>query len=97
MMATPATTGCTTWRTACSTRSVIVTSRSCAWLPSWVSMFSTTTTEASTSMPKAIASPPRLIRLAVMPTACISKKVASSDSGSDTATTSAARTPPRKR
>ena len=59
-------------------------------------MFSTTTTEASTNMPSAMARPPRLIRLAVRPAQRISKKVVSSDKGSETATTSAARRPPKK-
>ena len=59
--------------------------------------FSTTTTAASTSMPMAIARPPKLIKLALMPTRRISKKVPSAASGSITATTSAARSSPRNR
>lgn len=58
-------------------------------------MFSTTTTAASTSMPMAIASPPRLIRFALSPVRRISRKVVSTDSGRVTATTTAARTLPR--
>ena len=53
----------------------------------WETMFSTTTTAASTSMPMAIASPPRLIRLADMPNCCIRMKVISAASGSVSATT----------
>ncbi len=58
-------------------------------------MFSTTTTAASTSMPIAIASPPRLIRLADMLNQRIRMKVASADSGRISATTRAARRLPR--
>ena len=58
-------------------------------------MFSTTTTAASTSMPMAIASPPRLIRLALWPVNRISRKVNSAASGSISDTTSAARSSPR--
>ena len=58
-------------------------------------MFSTTTTAASTSMPMAIASPPRLIRLADMPNWRIRMKVTSAASGRVSATTRAARKLPR--
>ncbi len=43
--------------------------------------FSTTTTAPSTSMPSAMARPPRLIRLADMPNFCIMMKVMSTASG----------------
>ena len=107
MMDTPASMGTETAETAWR----ISTARSCGGeLPavsmavapadsfaSAVSMFSTTTTAASTSMPRAMARPPRLIRLAVRPAWRISRKVASMDSGSVAATTRAARSPPRNR
>ena len=57
--------------------------------------FSTTTTAASTSIPMAIANPPRLIRFALMPVVRMSRKVASAANGSISATTSAARSSPR--
>ena len=59
------------------------------------SMFSTTTTAASTSMPMAIARPPSDIRLADSPHWCMSTKVASADSGRIKATTRAARRLPK--
>ena len=60
-------------------------------------MFSTTTTAASTSMPMAMARPPRLMRFALMPDWPMRMKVASAASGSVTATTSAARKLPRNK
>ncbi|MCY1173446.1 hypothetical protein D9M73_136060 [compost metagenome] len=60
-------------------------------------MFSTTTTAASTSMPIAMAKPPRLIRLADMPKARIRMKVISAAKGSTMATVRAARILPRNR
>ena len=58
-------------------------------------MFSTTTTAASTSMPMAIASPPKLIRFADIPNARIRINVTSAARGSTNATVSAARMLPR--
>ena len=66
-------------------------------LPNSASIFSTTTTAASTSMPSAMARPPRLIRLAVNPKYFIIRKVVRSASGNEIATTSAALNPPRNR
>jgi len=57
--------------------------------------FSTTTTAPSTRMPTAIASPPRLIRLAVRPIAFMKMKVSSTAIGSASATITDARTSPR--
>ena len=56
-----------------------------------VSTFSITTTAASTSMPIAMANPPKLIKLAVRPNAFININVERIESGSTAATTSAAR------
>lgn len=53
--------------------------------------FSTTTTAASTNMPMAIASPPRLMRFADRPNPRMRMKVASAASGRISATVSAAR------
>ena len=61
------------------------------------SIFSTTTTAASTSNPIAIANPPSDMRFAVKPKYCIRAKVLNADRGKITATTKAARTFPRKR
>ena len=100
MMSTPATTGLMTWRTADNKTSFWESPcevlEPCACAANAVSMFSTTTTEASTSMPKAMASPPKLMRLAVSPKNFISTKVLIKANGSDTATTTAARMPPKK-
>ena len=95
MIRMPAATGAATSRTARNTTCW----RGSLSLPSWArcwTMFSTTTTAPSTSMPSAIARPPRLIRLADMPYQRIRMKVASADSGSTAATVTAARRLPRK-
>ena len=52
--------------------------------------FSTTTTAASTSIPIAIAKPPKLIRLADIPMKCIMIKVNNAAKGNANATTTAA-------
>ena len=91
MMSTPAATGVAT---SCVAR-YSMCRRETLRSPWRASMFSTTTTAASTSMPIAIARPPSDIRLADKPHCCMSTKVASADSGRIKATTSAARRLPR--
>ena len=54
-------------------------------------MFSTMTTEPSTIMPMAMASPPRLIRFAEMPSCSITASAASTDTGTEISTSAAAR------
>ncbi|OIQ68169.1 hypothetical protein GALL_502430 [mine drainage metagenome] len=103
MIATPDSTGAATSPTPCRmrvSRSVVAPPRVASCTPGrscamCVTRFSTTTTAASTSMPSAIARPPRLIRLALKPAQRISTKVASADSGRVMATTVAARQFPR--
>jgi len=98
MMTMPEATGAATSRVARKTRCRVgrLPGAACSPPASWLSTFSTTTTAASTSMPMAMARPPRLIRLADSPKARIRMKVASAESGSINATTSAARRLPRK-
>ena len=100
MMAVPAVTGTATSFTAPRTMSIrllrVSPSSGSALAVAWASTFSTTTTAASTSMPIAMARPPSDIRLAVSPYQRISTKVPKADSGRITATTSAARSWPRK-
>ena len=59
-------------------------------------MFSVTTMDASTTMPRASASPPRLMRLAVTPCQPIRLKVMNAVKGSASATMTAPRKLPRK-
>jgi hypothetical protein len=94
MISTPVATGCATSVTA-RYSTCRRGRRRASSLPRRSTAFSTTTTAASTSMPMAIARPPRLIRLALMPVARIRMKVPSAASGSVIATTSAARSSPR--
>ncbi|MPN57990.1 hypothetical protein SDC9_205686 [bioreactor metagenome] len=94
MMTMPEATGAATSRAARKIRCSV--GRFSGASASWFSTFSTTTTAASTSMPMAMARPPRLIRLADSPNRRIRMKVASADSGSIRATTRAARRLPRK-
>ena len=94
MMRMPEVTGAATSRAARKMRWSV--GRLSGASASWLSIFSTTTTAASTSMPMAMASPPRLIRLAERPNRRIKMKVASAESGNTSATTSAERRLPRK-
>ena len=95
MIRMPAATGVATSRAAANTRCSRGRCAPGASGASRLTAFSTTTTAASTSMPMAMASPPRLIRLALMPVMRISRKVDSAANGSISATTSAARRSPR--
>lgn len=96
MISMPAATGAATSRTARNT--TCKRGSFCAVLswPRCCTTFSTTTTAASTSMPNAMARPPRLIRLADIPVVRIRMKVANADSGNTMATVIAARRLPRK-
>lgn len=95
MMSRPAETGTITSLVARKTWfSRGVESLSFTWA-SRSTTFSTTTTAPSTSMPMAMASPPRLIRLAVSPQARIRIKQMSAAIGSVVATIAAARQSPR--
>jgi len=104
MMSVPEATGTATSRVArkirCSRGSRCARAAPSACSPppareSCVTMFSTTTTAASTSMPMAIASPPKDIRFADRPNQRMSTKVASAAKGRISATVSAARRSPR--
>ena len=57
----------------------------------WREIFSVTTIAPSTTMPMAMARPPRLIRFAVTPCQPISRNATAAVRGSETATVSAAR------
>ena len=63
----------------------------------WRRTFSTTTIDASTTMPTENARPPRLIRLAVSPTRPITMNVTRYVSGSENTTMSAVRSSATKR
>ena len=94
MIANPDATGLATSAEARNTlRSLLLL----AWLLSdnRSTTFSTTTTAPSTRMPTAMASPPRLIRLAVRPMARMKMKVSSAAIGSASATITEARRSPR--
>ena len=95
MISMPAVTGLATSWVAANTRCRRGRCAPGASGDSRLTVFSTTTTAASTSMPMAMASPPRLIRLALCPVQRISRKVHSAASGRISATTMAARSSPR--
>ena len=98
MMTTPETSGTATSRTASPVIRMRVRKsvRPCAWAK-WCAVFSTTTTEQSTSRPMAIARPPSDMMLAEIPVSRMTMKVDSTASGRMSETTSAARRLPRKR
>ena len=78
--------------TSAAAAATVRTRGSPAWPDLRRSVFSTSTTDPSTIMPKSIA--PRLIRFAEMPRWCMPTRATSSDSGITEVTTRAARQSP---
>ncbi len=84
----------TSWTASATMRRLGVPPARCA---RWRRTFSTTTMEASTTMPTEKARPPSDMRLEVSPTRPMTMKVTRKVSGSETSTTSAVRSSATKR